>query len=284
MDGGSSLSRCKAEYVYSTQDTAVPNFSVCLEMLFVDESEDFLGRLKLLKATGLSHFEFWRWSRKDLVALGEACEALDLRITACLAEPTVSLTDRALHGEFIDGLGNSIAVAQRLGIPILIVQAGSLLDSLPREVQRENLIMGLAAAAEVVAGTGVRLAVEPLNTRVDHAGYFLDSTAEALDILDAVGRSEVGLLYDLYHSMVMGEVPQDVLAGRAGHILHVHVADYPGRNQPGTGTLPLAESLRFIEATGFRGSVGLEFRPVGGGADAITQAIAALSPGLDASR
>ena len=57
----------------------------------------------------------------------------------------------------------------------------------------------------MLAGTGARMALEPLNTRVDHPGYFLELTTEGLDIVDEVGRPEIGLLYDLYHSMVMGE-------------------------------------------------------------------------------
>jgi hydroxypyruvate isomerase len=98
----------------------------------------------------------------------------------------------------------------------------------------------------LLAGAGVTLALEPLNTRVDHAGYFLDSTTEGLDIVDEVGRTEIRLLYDLYHSMVMGEQSEQVLAGRVDRIAHIHLADHPGRGEPGSAGLDLAGGFRYL--------------------------------------
>jgi hydroxypyruvate isomerase len=128
----------------------------------------------------------------------------------------------------------------------------------------------------VLEGSGVRLALEPLNTLVDHKGYYLASTAEGLDIIDEVGRPEIALLYDVYHSMVMGEDTASVLAGRVDRIAHIHIADHPGRNQPGTGGLPLRKSVEWLIGQSYNGYVGLEFRPTGSSHAALTQTRAAL--------
>ncbi|HLV82992.1 MAG TPA: TIM barrel protein, partial [Devosia sp.] len=118
---------------------------------------------------------------------------------------------------------------------------------------------------------------EPLNDRVDHPGYYLTSTSEGLDIVEAVNRPEIGLTYDMYHSMVMGEDPETVLAGRLDRVFHLHIADHPGRHQPGSGHLPIGQKLAWLQAQGYAGAVGLEFRPTGSTADALDETRAALA-------
>src|SRR5690606_37218911 len=115
------------------------------------------------------------------------------------------------------------------------------------------------------------LGLELLNDRVDHPGYYLTSSQEGFAIADAVNRPEIGITYDLYHSMVMGEDPEAVAAGHVNRIVHVHVADHPGRNQPGSGTLPLLQKLDWLTGQGYDGYVGFEFRPTGSTADALIE-------------
>lgn len=251
-------------------------FSACIDMLFVPESRDAAERIRLAKAAGLDAVEFWHWSSKDLDAIEDALGETGLALAGILAEPLAPLTDPAAHDRFLEGLERSVAVARRLGTRTLIAQAGPDLAGVPRADQRDALISALSRSADILAGTGVRLALEPLNTLVDHKGYFLPSTTEALDIVDAVGRPEIAILYDLYHSMVMGETTDEVLAGRVDRVAHIHVADHPGRNQPGTGGLALAASLDWLFANGYEGYVGLEYRPTGGTAASLVATRQAL--------
>lgn len=251
--------------------------SACIEMLFVAETPDIVERMRLAAEAGFDRVEFWHWRNKDIAAIDKARRELGLVIAGLLAEPVANLTDPACHDDFLAGLGHSITVAQRLEAPVLIAQAGNELPAEPRAGQHRAIIAVLGRAAALLAGTGVVLALEPLNTRIDHPGYYLSSTGEGLDIVDAVGRPEVRLLYDLYHSMVMDEVPFRVLAGRVDRIAHLHVADHPGRHQPGTGGLALAEALAWIEAQGYAGAVGLEFVPKGATLPAVAEARAHLA-------
>ncbi len=238
--------------------------SACIEWLFADEADAFADRIRRAKTAGFDAVEFWQWRNKDLDTIALTLEETGVSLSGFVAEPMIALTDKAYHAQFLDGLRQSVDVAQRLGATVLIAQAGNDLPGHSRAEQRDALTACLAAAADVLEGSGVRLGVEPLNTRIDHKGYFLPSTTEALDIIDDVGRAEIGIVYDLYHSLVMDEVPQEVLAGRVDRVIHVHVADHPGRNDPGTGTLDLRTPLAWIFDQGYAGRVGLEYRPAHG--------------------
>jgi hydroxypyruvate isomerase len=250
--------------------------SACIEWLFADATDTFADRIRLAKQSGLEAVEFWFWSNKDLDAVEVALKETGLALSGFVAEPMIPLTDPANKAKFLAGLRISVETAKRLGARVLIAQAGDDLPGRTRDEQRASLVDTLRAAADVLKGTGVRLGVEPLNTLIDHKGYFLSSTSEALDIVDEVGRPEIGIVYDLYHSAVMNERIEDVLAGRVGHVLHAHVADHPGRNDPGQGEIDLGKRLDWLFANGYAGPVGLEYRPVGSTADGLPAVRAAL--------
>lgn len=245
--------------------------SACIEMLFVPETADVAQRIRLAKAEGFDLVEFWLWSNKDLDALEGALNETGVKLAGIVAEPFAELTRETDHDRFLAGLEKSRDVALRLGAPVLICQSGPLLDGVDRARQHDALVTAMARSAEVLAGSGVKLGLEPLNDRVDHPGYYLTSSAEGFDIVEKVARPEIGITYDLYHSMVMGEDPEIVAAGRLNRIVHVHVADHPGRNQPGSGVLPLRQKLDWLLGQGYDGAVGLEFKPTGTTADALRQ-------------
>jgi hydroxypyruvate isomerase len=238
-------------------------FSACIEMLFVPESTDPAERIRLARQAGIDAVEFWLWSNKNLDAIERALDETGVTLAGIVAEPFAELTRETDHDRFLAGLEKSRDVAMRLGAPVLICQSGPLLSGIDRPRQHDALTTAMARSADVLAGSGVRLGLEPLNDRVDHPGYYLTSTEEAFAIVDAVDRPEIGLTYDLYHSMVMGEDPQTVAGGHLDRIVHVHLADHPGRNQPGTGRLDLKAQLEWLDAIGYDGFVGLEYRPTG---------------------
>jgi hydroxypyruvate isomerase len=252
-------------------------FSACIEWLFAEDGEDFAMRIHRAHAAGLDAVEFWRWSDKDLDVIADAVRDTGIAVSGLVAEPMIALTDPFNKVTWLRGLEDSVKVAQRLGAGVLIAQAGDDLPGLSREEQRASLISTLTAAADILKGTGIRLGLEPLNTTIDHIGYFLGSTQEGLDIVDAVGRPEIGIVYDVYHSAVMEESTEEVLEGRVDRIVHVHVADHPGRNDPGSGKIDLAARLNWIFAGGYRGRVGLEYRPLKPGAEAVAAVTASLA-------
>jgi len=251
-------------------------FSACIEMLFVPETADMAERIRLAKAAGLEAVEFWLWSNKNLDAIEAALAETGLKLAGIVAEPFAELTRAGDHDRFLRGLEASRDVAIRLGAPVLICQSGPLLAGVDRARQHDDLTLAMAESAEVLAGSGVRLGLEPLNDRVDHPGYYLTSTEEAFAIVDAVDRPEIGLTYDLYHSMIMDEDPWTVAGGHLDRIVHVHLADHPGRHQPGTGRLDLKPQLEWLERIGYDGFVGLEYRPTGSTVESLQEAWATL--------
>ena len=244
-------------------------YSACIEWLFAAEAPVFADRVRAAKAAGLAGIEFWGASNKDVAAVRTALDETGMAIAGILCEPMSQLTDPATHEAFLEGVRASLAIAERLGAPAMIVTTGDDRHDVPREVQHAAVVKVLREAADTVKGSGVTLALEPLNDRVDHPGYYLTSTIEGLDIVDEVDRPEVGLLYDIYHSAMMGEHIEDVLDGRLDRVVHVHLADTQGRGEPGSGNMDWRARLDWLAEHGYAGFVGLEYRPTGSTEDSL---------------
>ncbi len=238
-------------------------YSACIEWLFAAEHERVADRIRAAKAAGLDAVEFWRFSNKDLPAIRQALDDTGLALAGILCEPIAPLTSPEAHAGFLDGVRTSLSAASQLGANVIIAQAGDDQAGIARAAQHAAIVKVLKEAAGILEGSGVVLALEPLNDRVDHPGYYLTSTVEGLDIVDEVGRPEVRLLYDIYHSAVMGERIEEVLDGRLDRVVHVHLADAPGRGAPGSGALDYLDRLHWLRREGYAGYVGLEYRPGG---------------------
>lgn len=244
-------------------------YSACIEWLFANEAPVFHDRIRAAKAAGLSGIEFWRPSGRDLGAIKSALVETGLPIVGILCEPMSKLTDPDTHAAFLDGVRTSLQAAQMLGAKVIIVTTGDDRPGVPREIQHAAIVKVLKDAADIVRGSGVTFALEPLNDRVDHVGYYLTSTVEGLDIIDEVDRPEVRLLYDIYHSAMMGEHIEDVLDGRLDRVVHVHLADTQGRGEPGSGNMDWQARLDWLADHGYDGFVGLEYRPSGSTEDSL---------------
>lgn len=257
-------------------------YSACIEWLFADAqglpplpgtpeanivenmAVSFPDRIRAAKGAGLDGVEFWHWSNKDLDAVKAALDETGLPLAGILCEPIARITDPELHPVFLDGVRSSLMAALKLGAPLMIAQAGDDRPGIPREKQHAAIVKVLREAADLIKGSGVVIALEPLNDRVDHPGYYLTSTVEGLDIVDEVDRPEIKLLYDVYHSAMMGEHTEDVLDGRLDRVAHVHLADTQGRGEPGSGNMDWKWRLDWLADHGYTGFVGLEYRPTKG--------------------
>jgi hydroxypyruvate isomerase len=164
------------------------------------------------------------------------------------------------EGEFRGALTRALAYAEAAGCRQLHCLAGRTGD--PRA--ETTFVANLQWAAEEARPAGVRLLVEPLNTR-DNPGYFLTGTAQARRILDQVGSDNVLLQYDCYHMQIMeGHVAQTVRSNIAV-IGHVQIAGVPGRHEPDESQeVDYASLLALIDSLGYQGWVGCEYRPRAG--------------------
>lgn len=250
--------------------------SACIEWQFGVDGVGLGDRVRAASAAGLGHAEFHLWRDKDLTDLAAALDETGVTLTGFCVDPRRSIVDPAQHDEMLQAVRETLAAAKQLGSPPLIVASGFLRGGVSMDEHKVEAVKVLRRAADLAEEAGVTLVLEPLNDRVEHPGMYLVDTTLALDIIEAVGSPRLRLLYDIYHSRVMGEDMRAVLAGRIHLVEHVQVADMPGRNEPGTGTIEWAEAISELRTLGYDGTIGLEYRPTLPPLESLAAARAAL--------
>ncbi len=250
--------------------------SPCIEWLFKAEHPDFCARIRAARAAGFEAVEFHMWRDKALSDIERTLAEANVALTSFLVEPRVTLTDPAADAATLTAVRDSLPIAQRLKSPALVLASGPTIAGRSRPEQHSAMVAVLKKCAPLAEDAGVTLLVEPVNTRVDHPGVFLDLTPEGLDMIEEVASPRVRLLYDMYHSTCMGEDPEAVLADRMHLVGHVQVADAPGRHEPGSGAIDWKRYLGVLQAKGYRGAIGMEYRPSGESLQSLQRARAAL--------
>jgi hydroxypyruvate isomerase len=164
--------------------------------------------------------------------------------------------------EFRDNVEVTVGIGERLGCRAFNALYGNRLDGVAAEEQDAVAVESLSVAARAAARIGGTVLVEPVSGA---ERYPLLTAADAIGVIERVeaeaGADNLGLLADLYHLAVNGDDVDRVIAEHAGRVAHVQIADHPGRNEPGTGQLPLEGQLAALEAAGYAGWVGLEYKP-----------------------
>lgn len=245
--------------------------SPCIEWIFKEEHADICDRVRAVAAAGLPGIEFHMWRNKPLDDLKRVVGEQGLVVTSCLVEPRCSLLTLDGRDVLITAVTESADAAKCIGARAIVMASGMNIADVSRRQQLEAMIANLKMLAPIVEQRGITLLLEPVNTRVDHPGVFLDSNQEGLDVIEAVAYPSVRLLFDLYHSAAMQENAAQVIGQRAALIGHVQAADLPGRNQPGSGGIDWRSSLALLRERGYRGAIGLEYRPMGDSLASIEQ-------------
>jgi hydroxypyruvate isomerase len=230
-------------------------------------------------------------------ALGAGCEGVELageEHWARLREAGLAIAAERGHASLEVGLNRpeehdriereivaNLRLAQDWGIDTLICFSGNR-HGATDEAGAEQTAAGLLRVATAAEEAGVTLALELLNSRVDHPGYQCDRTAWGAAVIDLVGSPRVKLLYDVYHMQVMeGDVIR-TFRDNAARIAHVHVAGNPGRHEPdGTQELHYPAIYRAIADAGYDGWVGMEFLPAGEPTVGLAAAVGALGTGRE---
>jgi len=163
-------------------------------------------------------------------------------------------------GEFQDGVGKAIEYAKALGVPQLNCLAGIVPQGVTRDAAQATFVANLKFAAANLGAEGLRLLIEPINT-YDIPGFFLSGTRQALEIIDATGAANLFLQYDIYHMQRMEGELANTIKTHLARIGHLQLADNPGRNEPGTGEINYPYLFRAIDALGYDGWIGCEYKP-----------------------
>lgn len=232
------------------------------------EDEPFPHRIDRVAELGFEAVEFWTWPDKDLDAIETRLDEHDLELTnlAGIREQSApedldrAMTNPESRGAVIADIEASIEVAERLGCPHLTVHLGPEQD-LPYDRVYESVVEGLREATAAAQAAGVTILLEPLNWAVDHAGYFLEQSETAYEIVDDVDSPALGVLFDIYHQQITEGNIISNLCDNLEYVDYVHVADVPGRHEPGTGELNYPNILEALDKAGYESYVGFEFAP-----------------------
>ena len=164
--------------------------------------------------------------------------------------------------EFRDGIETALAYAAATKCRTLHAMAGLWPEGGEREEAERVYLGNLRYAADRLASEGLTVVIEPINTR-DIPGYFLNTTTQAMSIIERVGRPNLKLQLDLYHVQIMeGDLAHRIRA-LAGHYPHVQIAGNPGRHEPDIGEINYPFLFDLLDELGYAGWVGCEYRPKG---------------------
>ncbi|HYA65871.1 MAG TPA: hydroxypyruvate isomerase [Burkholderiaceae bacterium] len=163
-------------------------------------------------------------------------------------------------GEFQDGVGKAIDYAKALGCRQLNCLAGIRPEGVSAERLRATFLENLRFAADQLQAAGIRLLVEAINTR-DVPGFYLCATQQAMDLIDAAGRQNIFMQYDIYHMQRMEGELAATMQKHLPRIAHIQFADNPGRNEPGTGEINFSFLFELLDRIGYAGWIGCEYKP-----------------------
>jgi hydroxypyruvate isomerase len=243
----------------------MPKFSANLTMLF--NEVEFLDRFKAAKDAGFAGVEYlfpYAYRKEDIV---ESLRAHGLtQVLHNLPAGDWSKGERGIacipgrESEFEEGIGKAIEYAIALKCPQLNCLAGIAPKEADPSKVRETFSGNLQFAARKLKSAGIRLLIEPCNTR-DIPGFYLNHSQQALDIIDAVGSDNLFLQYDIYHMQIMEGDLASTIRRNLPRIRHLQLADNPGRNEPGTGEINYPFLLEFIDKLDYSGWIGCEYKP-----------------------
>jgi hydroxypyruvate isomerase len=246
----------------------VTRLAANLTMMFADQP--FLDRFEAAAAAGFEGVECLSPYDAPAAAIRERLDCTGL--TLVLFNTGIgdwSAGDRGIGanpdrvGEMTVCLEQARSYARVTGCRRLHLMAGKCPAGADRMAWTETFVSNVRRAADALARDGIDVMLEPINTRVDIPGYFYDTTAAAIELMDAVGRPNVKLQYDIYHMQIMEGDLARTLERLLPRIGHIQLADNPGRNEPGTGEINYPWLLSKVDALGYDGWIGCEYRPKG---------------------
>ena len=221
---------------------------------------DFCEGLRRVKALGYDAAETYNWKGLDFDAVRRTCEETGVELLSmCTSE--FRMTDPTFRQAWLDGLEESCQAANRMGVKRLITQVGQDTGA-PREQQHAAVVETLNLARPILEKSGVTIMLEPLNTLVNHPGYYLWSAVEGFEIIREVNHPLVKLVYDIYHQQVMeGNIIPNITKN-LDCIAHLHSAGHPGRNELQYGENDYKVIFAAVDKAGYTGACGLEYRPL----------------------
>jgi hydroxypyruvate isomerase len=223
-------------------------------------------QMRKVAEAGYQGFEFGDWTAQEGAAIAKLARELKIEC-ACIVnraqnpKQSISLTNPADRPAFLAAMRASVEAARRFETTRIVTLAGREVAGVARAPQRRSLVEGLKAAHEIAASADITMILEPFNTLVDHPGAYLYSMPEAFAIVREVGSPYLKILFDIYHAQIQEGNLVNTIRENIAAIGHFHVADVPGRHEPGTGEINYGFVFQAIRDAGYRAFVGMEYGP-----------------------
>ena len=245
----------------------MPKFAANLSFIF--QEVEFLDRFAAAAACGFKAVEYLTPYEHSPEVIAEQLNRHGLEQALFNMPPGAWAAGErgiaALSGrepEFRDGVEQALVYAKATKCGLLHAMAGVLPAGHDRAEAEWGYLTNLRHAADRLAGEGITLVIEPINTR-DIPGYFLNTTSQAMSIIERVGHPNLKLQLDLYHVQIMeGDLAHRIRA-LAGCYPHVQIAGNPGRHEPDIGEINYPYLFDLLDELGYSGWIGCEYRPKG---------------------
>lgn len=233
----------------------------CIEMLYKAEHPDFVERFRAVRADGFDAVDMHLWRDKPLDAVVDVVAETGVKVFSFCADPRASLVDPAEHATVLGAVRDAVPVARRLQGAHMILASGFGQPGQAEAELRANAVKVLREACRIAEDGGATILLEPVHMVINGNLMAVRNIRQGLDLVEAVDSPALRLLADVYHHAVDGQTIDDALADRIALVGHVQVADFEGRHEPGTGSLPWARLMALLQQRGYTGPIGLEYLP-----------------------
>jgi hydroxypyruvate isomerase len=232
-------------------------FSLCLDPVYTDYN--FYDRAKIAAEQGFDGVEFWDIKSMEPEKMRRTCE--DVRITVANVNCKDAWTCHMARpcGIVRKNMEESFILAKELGARNMLVLAGAITAKEP--CQQAIITENLKRLAEPAEKYGIMVNLEPLNSLVDHQGYFLTSSGPGFEILKCVDSPWIRMVFDIYHMQIMEGNIIASMTKNIDLIGHVHSAGCPGRHEHFLGENNYPGILKAIDQAGYERFVGAEYFP-----------------------
>ncbi len=214
--------------------------------------------------------EFQSWSAAETQEKLKQMRGLGLRVDLISGMKTgfaVPEEREAFFTEFARQLGS----AKALGCSQVNLKSGKRVAGMEPGAQFDASVETLKRAGAMAAEHGVEIVIEPIDL-LENPTIYLTSVTEAFAMVDAVGSASVKVLYDFYHEQRGHGNLLEKLDGNIGKVGCVHVADVPGRHEPGSGEIDYAKVYERLAALKYDRTIAMEFYPQGDPVAALRKA------------
>ncbi len=205
--------------------------------------------------------EFENWTDADFRRTNSKKRSLGITFDATAGVWT-GIADPMARDKFIADLKNFLPITEKLECRAIIVLSGNRVEGLSHDAHHEACIEALKRGADLAAKQKATLLLENIDQE-ENPKYYLTSVAEGLEIIRKVNHPNVKFLYDFYHEQIAEGNLIEKLEKNIDLIGLVHIADVPGRHEPGTGEINYANIFRKLAELKYDRYAAMEFEPAG---------------------